>query len=182
MRRPAMLLAGGCLALLTVAACGARTPSAGQLDVGRTTSVVDSVPPVTAVPTVTTVAPVPTTSAPRPPAGGTTFIPAPIAPGDVTMVPAARVRTMGMAEPPKDVRTQGRQVLFTYGQAGCEHVVAQVTTQTAGAVTIQVETLVSSRGGVMCPMIVRAVPLKVTLSAPLGSRTVIFQHLLSHRS
>lgn len=180
MRTPAMLLAGGCLALLTVAACGARTTSAGQLDVGHSTSVVDSVPPAaTTVPTTT----VPTTNkGVPPPADGTTFVPAPIAPGDATLVPAARVRTMGMAEPPKDVRTQGRHVLFTYGQAGCEHVVAQVTTQTAGAVTIQVQTLVSSRGGVMCPMIVRAVPLEVTLSAPLGSRTIIFQHLLSHRS
>jgi hypothetical protein len=184
MRRPAVLLAGGCLVLLALAACGGQAasstaPSLTQVAPGAGGSAtVSAVPPVTPVPTTAA----PPTSAAHPPTGGTTFVPQPIAPGDMTQVPSARVRTMGMAAPPNDVRTSGRQVLFNYGQSGCEHVTASVTAQTAASVTIQVETLVSSSGGAVCPMIVRAVPLKVALNAPLDSRMVIFQHLLSHRS
>src|SRR5215470_7830300 len=168
MRRTAGLLLGTC-ALLVLAACGTRAPSAGgpaPTQASLPPGVAGSVPPVPG-PTSTTTPP-PATGAPTTTRQPTVNpAPPPTPAGPRTPVPARQITTQGMSAPPRDVQVtaNGRTVVFAYPQSGCEHVTAMTGAQTPTAVTIQIQTLVSAQAGRLCPLIIRNVPLSAPLAA-----------------
>jgi hypothetical protein len=100
--------------------------------------------------------------------------------GSPVPVPAGQLNTGTMNAPPLGVEAAGNDVMFNAEQSGCQVITAQTTTQTATQVTIQVITTNTSKGNQMCPMIVRVVPVVAQLSAPLGSRTIVFQAVTRH--
>lgn len=111
--------------------------------------------------------------------GGGTMVPLP----PYTTVPASQIKVVGMApQQPTAVQTAegGRVLIFHEEQAGCDKVTAQVAGQDSGQVMIDVTRDSSGSAGRMCPMIVRVVPITAMLSAPLGTRTVVFQQTLKH--
>lgn len=170
-RTVATLAAVACGVLVTLAACGSPAESAGTgsgPSIGIAPSAVGSVPPSIVN-------------------GGTTFRPAPpsaVAPpapaGKATTVPSGQIDASHVTSPPSGVKAAGSQVTFNAGQAGCQQVTGQVAAQTAKAVTVDVVTTNTSHGGEVCPMIVRLVPVTVTLAAPLGDRTLVFQQVMRH--
>ncbi len=99
-----------------------------------------------------------------------------------TTVPAGQIQSGSMTNPPRNVQvsSDGRYIVFTAEQAGCELITAQATTQTPAQVTIQVTTTSNRRGTQMCPMIVREVYVVVQLAAPLAARTIVFQGINGH--
>lgn len=182
----AALLTGVTVVALTIAGCNpSASPSSGasgtvSTSAGPTTSVapptsssgsptnpVTSSPPQGATPSVGTVP------------GGGTLVPLP----PYTNVPASQIKVIGMApQQPTAVQTAegGKVLIFHEEQAGCERVTAQVAAQDASQVVIDVTRDTSAGAGRMCPMIVRVVPITAVLSAPLGTRTVVFQQTLTH--
>lgn len=171
------LAAVACGALVALAACGpqARPTGSGSEPALTTTPAVGFAPtsPVGSVPAsiVGTTPPAgpPSPAGPPTPAGG-----------KATAVPRGQIDTSHMAAPPGGVKAGGRQVTFQVGQSGCQHVTGQVAAQTAKAVTIDVVVTTNARSGQMCPMIVREVPVTVTLAAPLGDRTLTFEQVMRH--
>ncbi|HEX5405351.1 MAG TPA: hypothetical protein VFX16_24000 [Pseudonocardiaceae bacterium] len=173
---------GASLALLTVAACGAQTPS--STTGGGTLAIAPAAPssapaPVTTTPVVTAPMTVPTTA---PAAGTTPPVIVPLPKPQHTPVPPAQVHNSGKSVPPTGVQAtkDGKQVVFVVEQSGCQHITGQVTSQTSTSVAILVVTTITSHAGQVCPMIVRQVPVTVTLSAPLGSRTIVFSSVTRH--
>jgi len=85
-------------------------------------------------------------------------------------------------EQPTAVQTAegGRIVMFHAEQAGCQQVAAQVLGQSSTQVVVDLVITSSAGAGKVCPMIVRVIPVTATLSAPLGSRTLVFQETLKH--
>ncbi|HEY2694854.1 MAG TPA: hypothetical protein VGJ45_05255 [Pseudonocardiaceae bacterium] len=186
----AALLTGVTVVALTIAGCN---PSASSSS-GPSGSV------TTGASSTTSVAPPPTSSSgsPKNPVtssqpqganppvgtvpgspGGGTMVPLP----PYTNVPDSQVKVVGMApQQPTAVQTAegGRILIFHEEQAGCERVTAQVAGQDANQVTVDVTRDSSGSAGRMCPMIVRVVPITAALSAPLGTRTVVFQQTLKH--
>lgn len=159
MTRTGKLIAAGCFVLATVAACGSQAvPTAGTAPAASLTE-----------------APTPTTTTTAPPVNTTTQ-PVPSQPRSA--VPAGQVEVRnGTAPHAVSVTRDGRFVVFDAAQSGCEHVTAVLAGQSATAVTIEVRTTVVNHGGQLCPMIIREVPLTVPLSAPLGARHVVFEHV-----
>jgi hypothetical protein len=179
-RTVATLAAVACGVLVTLAACGSPAESAGSGS-GPTigvaaASAVGSVPgavPATTPPTAAPPASTPEVIVPPTPAQ-------PPAGGKATTVPGGQIDASHVTSPPSGVRAAGRQVTFNAGQAGCQQITGQVAAQTAKAVTVDVITTNTSHGGQVCPMIVRLVPVTVTLAAPLGDRTLVFQQVMRH--
>jgi hypothetical protein len=163
-----------CGALVTLAACGspARSTAAGS---GPTIGVA-APSPVGSVPASIVGTPPPAANTPPP------SLAQPPAPpgGPATAVPQSRIDTSHMTAPPAGVTAAARQVTFNVGQSGCQHVTGQVAAQTAKAVTVEVITTNTSRAGQVCPMIVREVPISVSLAAPLGGRVLVFQQVTRH--
>jgi hypothetical protein len=98
-------------------------------------------------------------------------------------VPASQIDTSGVTEgAPDSVRTTdgGLVVVFSREMSGCQHLSAQVTEQSATRVAIVAITTTTSTAGQMCPMLVREVLVAVHLSAPLGSRTIVFSTAIRH--
>jgi hypothetical protein len=150
--------------------------------------------PVSSAPTLSTSSPGPvgtTAQTPSTPGGEppVTTPPATTAPSVVPVpaepmraVPAAQVNTAGMVNPPQSVQVtaDGRYVVFTAEESGCQRITAQTTTQTSTEVTIVVTTTSTSKPGQLCPMIVRQVVVAAELSVPLGGRTVVFDGVTTH--
>ena len=188
----AALLTGMTVVVLTITACNptaSNVPSgaSGSLSTGSTSSPTTSIaPPASSIGSPTN----PGTSSPpqgaNPPVGtvpgspgGGTLVPLP----PYASVPAGQIKVIGMpAQQPSAVQTAegGRILIFHEEQAGCEQVSAQVAGQDANQVMINVTQDTSAGAGKMCPMIVRVVPITAALSAPLGTRTVVFQQTLKH--
>jgi hypothetical protein len=179
MRKSTGLLVSAGFALLTVAACGARTQATGSSgpSIAISTPGTSSAAPtsVTSTPVVTAPMTVPVTGTKTP-----TVLPLPGLPR--TPVPPGQVHSGGMAVPPAGVQVtkDGKQVVFDVEQSGCQHFTGQVTSQTASSVAIQVVDNITSHSGQACPMIVRQVPITVALAAPLGSRTIEFSSVTKH--
>ncbi|HEY4454979.1 MAG TPA: hypothetical protein VGN81_11760 [Pseudonocardiaceae bacterium] len=187
----AALLTGVAVVALTIAGCNPSASSSsgasGSVSTGSTANSTTSIAPP---PTSSSGSPAhPVTSPPQganspvgtvpgSPGGGT-MVPLP----PYTNVPASQVKVVGMApQQPTGVQTAegGRILIFHEEQAGCEQVTAQVAGQDANQVMINVTRDSSAGAGRMCPMIVRVVPITAALSAPLGTRTVVFQQTLKH--
>lgn len=166
-----------CGALVALAACG--SPAGVGSGSGPAISVAPTTPAVGFAPTSPGGVPGNVVGS-VPPATPTVAVPPAPAGGQTSTVPRARIDTSHMAAPPGGVKTAGRQVMFQVGQSGCQHVTGQVAAQTAKAVTIDVVVTTNARSGQMCPMIVREVPVTVTLAAPLGGRTLLFQEVMRH--
>lgn len=183
-RTVATLAAVACGVLVTLAACGSPAESAGSGS-GPTLGVV-APSPVGQVPVPAGVTDTP--AFPPPPSSPTAKdeIPPttarPVAPGGGkgTTVPKAQIDASHVNSPPSGVEAAGRQVTFNAGQAGCQQITGQVAAQTASSVTVNVITTNTSHGGQVCPMIVRLVPVTVTLAAPLGHRTLVFHQVMRH--
>ncbi|HEX3787917.1 MAG TPA: hypothetical protein VHW44_08650 [Pseudonocardiaceae bacterium] len=159
---------GALLALSTLTGCGspANTSSAGG---GPTVSIEPTTPGGS--------------TAPSAPATPTTSV----APGAISalahiLLPASQVdASSATGRAPTQVQVAGgTYLLFDVEQAGCELVSAQATDQTATQVVVTVTTTVTKKGNQMCPMLVRNVQQIVELSAPLGSRTVVFHSQTTH--
>jgi hypothetical protein len=163
MRTRTALTAAGCFALLTLAACGSQATTSPATGTGPTIAVA----PPTSVPVDPPLTPVPLpTGQPVTPPGAAAKV-----------VPAGQIDTSHLAaNPPRTVGTtsDGKRVVFTVEQSGCQHIAGRAGTQTATSVTIQVITTTTTQGNQVCPMIVRDVPVSVALNAPLGSRMVVF--------
>ncbi len=185
----AALLTGATVIALTIAACGPTASSSTAPDVisisaSPTTST--SAPPASSSGSPTDPAHVsqPKGAVPPPvgsvPFGGDgTVVPLP----PYTPVPSSQIRVVGTAaQQPAGVQTAegGRMLIFHEEQAGCQQVTAQLAGQNANQVVIDVTVSSTATAGRMCPMIIRVVPVTVQLSAPLGSRTVVFQQTLKH--
>ncbi|HEX3650661.1 MAG TPA: hypothetical protein VHV49_19730 [Pseudonocardiaceae bacterium] len=175
MRRTVGTLAAvACGALVALAACGSPAGTAGSGS-GPTIGVAAPTPVGQVPPAVSDI---PTSPAPSsPPGTAQGGIPGA---GKATDVPKAQVDTSHVRTPPVGVQAAGRKVMFSVGQAGCQDVSGQVTAQTATAVTVNVVTTTTNHAGEVCPMIVREVPVTVTLAAPLGSRTLVFGQVTRH--
>jgi hypothetical protein len=185
--RTGRVLVACCLVLVTVAACKGQAtantaPEVNSVGTNSATTVVFPPPSIPTKPTLihpSVVVPPPIATAPpvsRPPS-------TPQAPGQpATTVPPARVDTSGMLRPPDSVRLthDGRYVVFTDEQSGCQRISAKATSQTAASVTITVTTTTTSHGSQVCPMYVREVPIVVVLDAPLGNRTLVFKGITQH--
>lgn len=73
----------------------------------------------------------------------------------------------------------GGTVVGFYGEeGGCFTSGASVVAQTGTQVTIRLIQQKPGTGETMCPMYLRYKPMSVTLAAPLGTRTVVFQMLI----
>lgn len=183
--RTGLLATGLFVVLAAVTACQSGTS-------GSAGASLDTAP---AAPSITGSAPVPPTSTSLPPVrvtptmptvGGPpivhppTVLPVPAQPR--TVVPAAEIDSRGMVNPPANVQVtaDGRYIVFTAEQAGCQVITAQATTQTSTQVTIVVTTTSTHTGTQMCPMIVRQVYVTVQLGAPLNGRTIVFQGVNGH--
>jgi hypothetical protein len=190
----AALLTGVAVVALTIAGCN---PSASSSSSGQSGSVSTGASATSTTPNVPPQAsssgspqkPVassqpqganpPVGTVPGSPGGGGTMVPLP----PYTNVPAGQIKVVGTApQQPTAVQTAegGRVLIFHEEQAGCEKVTAQVAAQDADQVMVDVTRDTSGSAGRMCPMIVRVVPITATLSAPLGTRTVVFQQTLTH--
>ena len=183
MRTPGLLAAGLFVVLAAVTACQSGT-SAGagtQPSVGPTlsTSAVAPTPPTSlALPPIKVT---PTTPGSTPPSiHPPTMLPVPAQPR--TPVPAGQINTSRMVNPPSNVEvsSDGKYVVFTAEQSGCQLITAQATSQTTTEVTILVTTTSTRKGTQMCPMIVRQVYVVVQLAAPLGGRMIVFQAVTAH--
>jgi hypothetical protein len=98
-------------------------------------------------------------------------------------VPSNQIDVSAMpTEQPTAVQTAegGRIVIFHAEQAGCQSVAAQVLSQSSTKVVVDMVVTSSAGAGKVCPMIVRVVPVTVSLTAPLGSRTLVFQETIKH--
>jgi hypothetical protein len=185
MRTGRVLVAAG-FVLLTAAACGSQSGAAGagaggtspSVTLGTTAAAPPSTvtsPPGTPPTGVVTGGPV------TPPGKGMpTALPVPDQPK--TAVPPGQISSGGMANPPQGVQvtSDGRYLVFNAEQSGCEQITAQTATQTTSLVTVQVITTNTSKGGQVCPMIVREVPVVAQLAAPLKTRKIVFQGVTKH--
>jgi hypothetical protein len=81
---------------------------------------------------------------------------------------------------PREVWTeQGGTVVGFYGvEGGCFTSGASMVAQTGTEVTIRLIQQKPGTGETMCPLYVGYKPMSVTLAAPLGTRTVVFQMLI----
>ncbi|HEX5114010.1 MAG TPA: hypothetical protein VFW65_02310 [Pseudonocardiaceae bacterium] len=177
-RTVATLAAVACGVLVTLAACGSPAESAGSGSgphIGiAAPSAVGGVPPSAVGSGNQSFRPAPPVMTVVPP--GQAAPPA----GKATTVPSGQIDASHVTSPPGGVKAAGREVMFNAGQAGCQQITGQVAAQTAKAVTVDVVTTNTSHGGQVCPMIVRLVPVTVTLAAPLGDRTLVFQQVMRH--
>jgi hypothetical protein len=186
----AALLTGVTVVALTIAGCNPSASSSsgpsGSVSTGASSTTSVAPPPTSSSGSpknpVTSSQPQganpPVGTVPGSPGGGT-MVPLP----PYTNVPASQVKVVGMApQQPTAVQTAegGRILIFHEEQAGCEKVTAQVAGQDANQVMVDVTRDSSGSAGRMCPMIVRVVPITAALSAPLGTRTVVFQQTLKH--
>lgn len=175
--RRILLVAG--LVLLTVTGCQSGTASSGapgsaSVHTAPSSGSAAGAPSETVNPTT---APAHGTGRPAP----TAAVPPPDA--ATSPVPAGQVETAGTpTNPPQAVQTAdgGRTVVFTVEQSGCQQLGAEVTGETPTSVAITVVTTIANRSGQLCPMIVRVVRVAATLSAPLGTRKIVFTGITKH--
>lgn len=186
----AALLTGATVVALTIAACGPTSASSGapgSISTSATPSTTTSAPPISSSgspndpnhssPPNGATPPVGTVPVGAP--GNGTLVPLP----PYTPVPPGQIKVIDMvAQQPNAVQTAegGKVLIFHEEQAGCQQVTAQLAGQNADQVIVNVTVSSNSTAGRMCPMIVRVVPVTVTLAAPLGSRLVVFQQTLRH--
>ncbi len=185
--RTVAALVGMAALTLAVAACGPEAASGSSGSTASTAPATSTAPGSSTGPTSAPPAPppnagVPVTSAPgsgTSAPGQGTMVPLP----PYTQVPAGQISETGMStEAPTAVQTAegGRIVIFHAEQSGCQTVDAQVLGQSSTQVVIGLVINSSAGAGRVCPMIVRVVPVTATLSAPLGSRTLVFQETVKH--
>lgn len=182
MRRMLLVAGLATVAVVSLAGCKSDAGSAASPSTLPASTVSSSVsPPATTSPGIPpTGKPTGRTGAPTPTGTPT---PVPVPTGPTTPVPATQVQSAGIpANPPNGVATGngGRTIVFTEEQSGCQHITATVTGETATSVAVLVVTTVTSKGGEMCPMIVRQVEVAVALSAPLGDRAIVFSGTTRH--
>lgn len=185
MRTGRVLVAAG-FVLLTAVACGSQSgsASAGGGSAPSVTLGTTATPPPSSTGASVPVVP-PTgiiTGGPVTPpgAGVPTAIPVPNEPK--SPVPANQISTGGMTNPPQGVQVtnDGMYLVFNTEQAGCQKITAAAAAQTSAQVTVQVVTTNTSKGGQVCPMIVREVPVAAHLDAPLKTRKIVFQGVTRH--
>jgi hypothetical protein len=188
MRTGRVLVAAG-FVLLTAAACGSQGGSASAGAGGTSPSVTlgatattATAPPSTVTSPVTPPSGVITGSPVTPPGAGKppTVLPVPNEPKSA--VPPGQISSGGMANPPQGVQvtSDGRYLVFNAEQSGCQQITAQTAAQTTSLVTVEVVDTNTSKGGQVCPMIVREVQVVAHLDAPLKARKIVFQGVTKH--
>jgi hypothetical protein len=179
--RTGKVLVTACFVVLAAAACGA--PTGGSASAGST--LVTSIGTTSSAPSTTSTAPTTPITTPGKPVAPPivappTAIPVPTLPRSA--VPPGQISSVGMTNPPQGVQVtnNGLDVVFNAEQSGCQQITAQVQSQTSTTVTVLVVTTVTSRGGQMCPMIVRDVQVAAQLGTPLGNRKLVFTAVTKH--
>lgn len=103
-------------------------------------------------------------AAPGSPSGGAPMSPAPVPSGDkVTDQPIARPATLG---------SDGRTLTVIATVAGCQRG-ELLTRESSTTVTLTVRLITHRPAGMACPDFIKLAPVKATLTAPLGDRTVV---------
>ncbi|WP_410574996.1 hypothetical protein [Amycolatopsis sp. cmx-4-61] len=163
MRTTVKLLGAGLL-LLTATACAANSRAGAPAGTGPAPETSASVPG-----TVTpTLGPPPSQTVGRPTQG--------IAPGD-DVIAETQVDARGLPEgyPRSLTRSlDGRTLVLQAEEGGCRRISARVGEQTAQQVVVLVNVL-SAPKGQMCPDYIKEIKVPLTLSAPLGTRTVVLR-------
>lgn len=154
--------------LFAVAACGGQSETGAPAN-GGTLPVSSSAP---AAPTEV-VTPTPPASTPGNPPGR----PRQVVPEDSEVVPIEQIDASGLPDGyPRDVTSSngGTMLSMRAEEGGCAHVNAAPAEQDAKQVVVNL-TQTTAQTGQMCPQYIRNVKLSVTLSAPLGQRTLVLK-------
>jgi hypothetical protein len=145
------ILAGIGIVLVTVTACGQRPPTVGPAEAPSA-----SVPAVPSMPN-------------RP--GSSQALPA-----GSTVVPPAKLDVSNLpTDYPREVyvTADGKSLYLRAQEGGCGRAAAQVRTETAQAVVVDLLETQSNLRGQMCTMDIRYPLVSVPLAEPLGQRQVI---------
>ena len=103
-------------------------------------------------------------AAPSSPSGGAPMSPAPVPSGDkVTEEPITRSVTLG---------SDGRTLTVVATVAGCQRG-ELLTRESSTTVTLTLRLITHRPAGQVCPDFIKMAPVKATLTAPLGNRTVV---------
>ena len=164
------------LIVVAVSACGAQNQAA-EPAAGPGSGTLSTVPPSPTAPPSSSPAPAPGSKPGSQP--GVPGAPRQEVPEGSTKLPDKQLDASALpADYPREVYTSnGGTILNIRGQeGGCGHATAEAAQQDGTRVTVNLTEL-KGQTGQMCTMDIRHPVISVTLSAPLGERTVVLKQM-----